>query len=172
MTSLTFKNGANVELYRKIQRMTQQQKENLIYRVRRYIQEYEFWETGEGRGYTIGPPPERPSNEEFEIYEQIIIQPQIKLAQSRPVSTAHLKSESNETIKGTIENPMTMGARANIFNFAGPEYIKIGKILQQRKPKFGAESKTKEEIFDKRFPWGGSKNRRRNRRKSKKFIRK
>ena len=160
--------------YRKIRNMSETQKKNLKRRVESYNREYAIWEVGEGHGYPIGSPPEgKPTDEEFEIYEQISIQPQIRVAQSYPVSTAHLKYDADQGIKGAVQKPMTSNARANIFNFAGPEYTKLGEIMQQRKPKFGAESETKEQIFDKRFPWGGkSKKRRKNKRKSKKIIHK
>ena len=165
---MQFESEALLQKYRKIRNMSDRQKEYIKRRVENYNREYAIWEVGEGHGYPIGSPPEgKPTDEEFEIYEQISIQPQIRVAQPYPVSTAHIKHNADQAIKGAVQKPMTSNARANIFNFAGPEYATLGEIIQQRKPKFGAETKTKEQIFDKRFPWGGkSKKRRNNKRKS------
>ena len=170
---MQYENGANKELYKEIQRMSPEQRQHLVQKCRAWEEDQQRYGFADGGIYPVRylSSEHEPTLRENTICPLLLDNPHNRPAERRK-STAETKNKAQVAMINTMNSPMTMAARNHIMEFAGPGYDKVATLIQQRKPKFGAESKTKEQIFDKRFPWGGSKKRRKNKRKSRKFIRK
>jgi hypothetical protein len=170
---MQYENGANKELYKEIQKMSPEQRQHLVQKCRAWEEDQQRYGFADGGIYPVRylSSEHEPTPRENTICPLLLDNPHNRPAERRK-STAETKNKAQVAMINTMNSPMTMAARNHIMEFAGPGYDKVATFIQQRKPKFGAESKTKEQIFDKRFPWGGSKKRRKNKRKSRKFIRK